>query len=112
VLEPDSTAPARFGGIGCLVRLYWFLAGNVALLILARAILQARDGFLTWRDAAFWAVAASLALVRYLDVRFLGGRTAEGTPATPRHWRRYTVSLATASLIVWGLAHAAAHWWR
>ncbi|PWB68630.1 MAG: hypothetical protein C3F15_16030 [Holophagae bacterium] len=99
---------------GCLARFYWMVVGNTALAFLAMAILEQKWWPPTWRDAAFWVVVASLAAVRFVDVRLLGGRTGEGTPATQAHLRRYLVMLVVVAAALWVLAHvvARAEWIR
>jgi hypothetical protein len=74
--------------ISAVARLYWMLAGNAALYLLALAIAQQRQQAST-KDVAFFAVVASLILVRYLDIAWLGGATASGKPASLGDWYRY-----------------------
>ena len=99
---------------GCLARLYWMVVGNIALAILAIAIAEQNWWPPTWRDAAFWVVAASLAVVRLVDIRLLGGRTSEDAPANEADLRRYLVVLVVAASGLWALAHLAARagWMR
>ena len=107
--ETPSAKPRRASG--CLVRIAWMIAGNAALAILAVHISGRRD--LSWRavDTAFWAIAAALVLLRWVDVRYLAGETATGDPATPAHWRRYAWLLPLVALLAWGAAHGVA-WLR
>jgi hypothetical protein len=99
---------------GCLARIYWIAVGNFALAILAMAIAEQNCWPPTWRDAAFWAVVASVAVVRIVDIRRLGGRTGEDAPASEADLRRYLVVLFVAAAAVWSLAHLAARagWMR
>jgi hypothetical protein len=84
-------------------------AGNVALMIAAIAIWKNREGLFSVADAIFWALAAIVLGVRYLDIRKFGGRTADGAaPATMAHWRRYALLLIGVCLLLWTLAHVAA----
>ncbi len=57
------------------------------------------------RADANTSLAGCLVAVRYADIRYLGGRTAEGVPATMAHWRRYVLVLMVASTAVWLTAH-------
>jgi hypothetical protein len=86
-------------------------AGNIALAVCAVLIAAPREGWLSGADAAFWAVAAGVAAVRYLDISRLGGQTATGAPASPAHWRRYAWALAAVAAGLWLLAHLVS-WWR
>jgi hypothetical protein len=99
---------------GCLARVYWIAAGNFAVAILALAIAEQNWWPPTWRDAAYWAVVASVAVVRIVDIRRLGGRTGDDAPASEADLRRYLVVLFVAAAGVWTLAHLAARagWMR
>lgn len=98
--------PAKTGCLGLIVRLIWMLVGNAALALLAVHIVQA--GSFSAVDVLFWAVVAAMVGVRYIDVTHLGGLTAEGEPASLRHWQRYTLYLVGASTGLYALAHAVA----
>lgn len=103
----DGSPSGRLAGL--LARLFWMLAGN-ALLALLTISIAFRDGTsLSPSDVAFWTVVALLVVVRWADVRLLGGETADGEPATTADWRRYTAMLIAISLAVWLAAHASAH---
>lgn len=91
---------------GCLVRLFWMVGGLIALFFLSLSIVRTA-GFSAY-DAAFAAVAAAMILVRFLDVRFLKGETADGHPATLRVWRRYAVGVAVCSFGCWLVLHGVA----
>jgi len=56
----------------------------------------------------FWAAVAVLVGARYRDVTQFGGLTAEGKPATWRHWKRRTGYPLAASAGVHALAHTVA----
>ena len=91
------------GCVGLVVRIMWLLVGNAALFMLAVLIFQKR-GF-SALDAVFWAIAAALALLRYMDITRLKGLTSNSEPATLKHWRIYAAKLLLASVILWALAH-------
>jgi hypothetical protein len=93
---------------GCLARIFWVVVGNGALVIVALMIAEGAWWPPTWRDAAYWAVVAALAVVRLVDIRWLDGRTAEGGPATAADLRRYVVGLLAVAAGLWVLAHLAA----
>lgn len=91
---------------GCLVRLFWMVGGLIALFFLSLSIVGNR-GFSVY-DPAFAAIAVAMILVRFLDVRFLKGETADGNPATLRDWRRYAVGVAVCSFGCWLVLHGVA----
>ena len=94
---------------GCLMRLFWMGAGNLILVLAAIGIGQNHAGFtLTGRDIFFWAAALSLLVVRYVDIRYLGGQTGDGHPASMTHWVRYAATILGISLVLWLVAHAIA----
>ena len=101
---------ARSGRVsGCLVRLFWMGAGNLILVLAAIGIGQQHAGFtLTAMDAVFWATALCLLAVRYVDIRYLGGETADSQPATVADWRRYAAMVLGISLALWLGAHVIA----
>lgn len=118
VAEAPATAPvesaaapeagAEPGQMGCLAlvaRLTWLVFGNLTLLALGLYVSQ-KPGF-SLADGLYWAMAALLVAVRYLDVTRLGGRTSDGEPATLAHWSGYAVKLTVIALAGWALAHLA-----
>jgi len=102
-----ATEPEPIGCFGLVVRMIWLLAGNAALFILAILIFQ-RRGF-SALDVGFWAIVATLVLLRYMDITRLKGLTSNSEPATLRHWRMYVIRLLLASATMWGLAHGIPH---
>jgi len=90
-----------------IARIWWMFLGNVIPAFCLVFIYDNTRGFFQAADIVFWVTVASLVLVRYLDIRFLNGRTASGdAPASIRHWVKYTVLLLACSAGVWALAHA------
>jgi hypothetical protein len=96
--ETDRTPVA-----GCLARLFWMAGGLLALIFLSFSIFK-HHAF-SIRDLAFLLIVLCLVLIRYVDIRYLHGETAEGEPATMSHWRRYTIGLLSGSLGVWLVLH-------
>jgi hypothetical protein len=94
---------------GCLIRLYWMLIGNAALIMCVAAILTHRGGFLSVADIVYWVLVITMGVARFVDIRKFGGRTAAGQPASATHWRRYLVFLIVASSVIWGAAHLGAY---
>jgi hypothetical protein len=104
-----SESPNEMHLGGCLVRLYWMLIGNVALILCAAAILMHKGGFLSVADIVYWVLVVTVGVVRFVDIQRFGGRTAAGEPASSTHWRRYLIVLIVASSVVWGAAHLVAY---
>lgn len=102
--ELQEQQPAE-GASGCLFRVYWMLLGNALVFVCAYRIVEA-EGALILADAFYWLAVAGLVGARYVDVRYMEGRTAEGQPATMRDWRRYRLGVLGTSAVVWAAAHA------
>jgi len=103
--ERQQKDPAdRHAARGCLLRVYWMLLGNAVVALFAYGIMQ-KGGALTEIDIFYWLGAASLVIARYADIRFLGGTTADGDPATMKHWQRYSLRAFAAFVILWLVVH-------
>jgi hypothetical protein len=90
---------------GCLVRLFWLVAGNAALLAIAAWILREDPHFLSPVSLAYWGVVAAIAAARVYDVRRLGGQTTDGRRATDADLRAYWPRLVAFAGVLWGAAH-------
>jgi len=88
-------------GAGCLMRLYWTLAGNVALAITFGILLHKHSKFPSLVDAACLFLVTSLVCVRYFDIRYCKGETGDGKSATMAIWRRYSLLIVLGSACVW-----------
>jgi hypothetical protein len=88
---------------GCLLRLFWTVAGNLALLAMVFSI-STQQGF-TLFDGVYWVVVTALVGARYLEITRFGGLTVEGTPATMTHFRRYATRLFLVALGLWVGTH-------
>ena len=78
--------------------------GNALVMFCAYLVVKGK-GVLTGADVAYWLTVASLVAVRYVDICYHGGTTAQCKPATTGHWRRYAVGIFILSLLVWLGAH-------
>lgn len=97
--EPNTyTQPA-----GCLLRMFWMAAGNLALFLMVVLIVQ-RRGF-SILDGVYWLIVAALIAARYVDITRFDGLTASAEPATRRDLGRYALGLVVAATAVWLVAH-------
>lgn len=92
---------------GCLVRLFWMLLGNVVVLFCAVAIYRNSTGHVSAADAYYWVAIGCLVGARYVDVRYYGGTTAGGEPATLADWRSYMFRIVVVAAAGWLVIHAA-----
>lgn len=88
-------------GSGCLLRLYWMFGGNIILFFLAILIADKRFPFPSLPDLAYWIIVLTLFAVRYVDIRYMQGETAEGKTASMKDFRSYVLILVIASCLVW-----------
>jgi hypothetical protein len=104
-MPQESSKTGRVSG--CLVRLFWMGVGNLILVLLVIGIGQNHAGFaMTARDIFYWGTVVCLLAVRYVDIRYLGGETADNRPASMSDWSRYAATVIGASLVLWLGAHA------
>jgi hypothetical protein len=89
------------GGSGCLLRLYWLFAGNIILFFLIAFIIDKHFKFPSWHDLAYWITITTLIVVRYIDIRYMLGETAEGKPAYMSDFNKYTQKLLIVSFVMW-----------
>lgn len=103
-MQQEGSSSNQAGG--CLARLFWMVAGNLAIVLFAVGIGQTRAGFsLVLQDALFWGTVLGVLVVRYVDIRYFGGETVDNQPATMADWRRYALTIVIASLVLWLGAH-------
>ena len=89
---------------GCLLRLFWTVAGNLALFALILSIIN-HNGF-SLLDSGYWVVVVALAVSRYIEITRFAGQTLDGRPATVAHFRRYGIRLLIVATGLWILVHA------
>jgi len=99
----EETIKKSGSGSGCLLRLYWMFGGNVVLLFLAVFLVQKHYEFPSWLDLVYLIIVATLLAVRYIDISYMQGETAEGKPASASDFRMYAHILLIISSIVWAL---------
>lgn len=100
----ESTPPVAYDRPeGCLLRLFWMVAGNLALFALTLTIFN--QGGFSLLDGVYWLVVVALAASRYIDIRRFAGPTIHGTPATVVDFRRYGIQLVIVATGLWILVH-------
>lgn len=97
----NSTSP-----LSGLARMFWMLVGPATLFILAYAMVTQRDGWWSTASLAFLVILPLVLLARWLDPL-----NAEGEPAAPDTFRRYTAFALPAGLALWGIANWVANHW-
>lgn len=92
-------------GSGCLVRSLWTIIGHAVLLILALYIFEKQARCFSIFDGLYLLSIALIILSRFIDIRFLKGETAYGTPASMAHLRRHILVIVPVYLLFLILAH-------
>lgn len=104
--EPNTPeAPAQ---AGCALRLFWMLAGNAVVFSSLAYIVIDEHAFPGILDGVVWVAVALMIGARRLDITRYQGTTADGEPATLRHWRIWALTLLVVTGVASGLAHAIA----
>lgn len=91
-------------GLQASIRVLWMLVGNIVLGGLAISIYHDKR-FISGLDAAFVITVLCLLALRYVDLRFLNGRTATNEPATPGTYPRYAIALVAIAAALILAAH-------
>lgn len=89
---------------GIFLRTIWMVLGLAALFFGGIYVFRQRGAFGT-PDVVYGALVPFLLLVRYLDIRFCGGKTVGLEPATMRHWVGYAWRLVLGAVVFWAIAH-------
>ena len=63
---------------------------------------------MTGSDWIFWGILGLMLAVRYADIAWCNGETAEGVRATRQDWWRYAGLLATVAGVMWAAVHGLA----
>jgi hypothetical protein len=109
MLEKKDPVSSQTHTQSFFLRIYWMLAGNAGLALSGIAIAVEKKPWFSWIDILFWGICVSLIVARYLDIYHCGGLTSESEPATPAHWRAYSIRVAAAALGWWIVSHAIAY---
>ena len=103
--DTNQANSAQESGLGMLVRIFWMMFGNLILILLLVGIFYSEKRSLSLKDYIYWVIVILLIITRYVDIKYLGGLTAKGSPASISVWYRYAIVLVIGSGSLWGLAH-------
>ncbi|MBA4386878.1 MAG: hypothetical protein C0404_02790 [Verrucomicrobia bacterium] len=102
---PENTVD-RSNGLTFLVRFYWLMVGNALLLFFLAFLVEKPPPVPYLFDILYWLVAASVVFARYVDIRFLGGKTDDDRPATMVDFKRHALIQTVIVIVAWVVAHA------
>lgn len=87
----QETEKKRDSLLGLFVRLYWMILAYIPVVIAARYILKNNTKSFSKWDILYWSAFICLITLRYIDVKFLNGETAEGKPATTKNVKIFSI---------------------
>ena len=105
-VSADKGANADLAAL--ILRVFWMFLGNTILGVCLLMIAQRESAF-SHLDLVYGIVLLLLVAARYVDIARYKGVTAYGDPATPAHWRRYTIALLLLAGGGWLAAHGAVY---
>lgn len=101
----DNQQRSYMSARGCLVRSLWTFIGHAVLLILIMYIFEKQARCFSIYDGLYLLSIALIILSRFIDIHFLKGETAYGTPASMAHLRRHILVIVPVYLLFLILAH-------
>jgi hypothetical protein len=108
--SPDSKPSSSSSSLSAAAaRLFWMILGNGLLIGLSLYIAFNAGKSVLIPSCLYLLNLVCMILVRFIDVRFLNGLTADGEPATMRHWTRYSIILSGIAAGLWGVAFLLSH---
>lgn len=102
-VQPEVPAP-QMGCAQLALRLAWYAAGPLALVVLARRIAQ--HGRFSGLDVAFAVILALTLAMWWLATTRFGGQRGDEEAVRRRNWRRHSAYCALVGGAAWALAHA------
>lgn len=84
-----------------LGRAFWMMIGPMLLVPITYKIIEHGNGWLTSFDFIFLGTLAVMLFARWFEFYKGKPRTAEGTPATPEHLRRYVLGVVAIGVPLW-----------
>lgn len=98
--QPPAESESGPGCLGALMRLAWIF-GAFFLIFCAMFIIQHKG---VVADLLMLFLTLGLILVRFIDIKYLKGQTADNKPATLKDWRRYALKVLGAAGLLYALA--------
>jgi uncharacterized membrane protein len=86
---------------GVLSRLYWMAIGPIAIIMISIAVIMKSFENNIPISLIYWGLVFSIILIRYFDIRYFKGETADGEPATMKHWKRFCMAYLIVFVALW-----------
>jgi hypothetical protein len=90
-------------------RLFWMIFGTGFLIGLSLYIAFNPGQSVLVPSCLYLLNLVCMILVRFIDIRFLNGQTADGEPATMQNWARYSIILSVIAAVLWGVSFLLSH---
>jgi len=97
----DQSRNESTPSLGVLSRLYWMAIGPIAIILIVLAIIMKSFKNNIPTSLIYWSLVLSIILIRYLDIRYLKGETADGEPATLNHWKKFSIMGLIIYCAIW-----------
>ncbi len=103
--ETKNEAPT-VSGAGLMLRLFWMLGGQLALLACLAVIIRDDRALHSAVSIGFWVVLGLMILARYWDVKRFGGAKSDGeTRATMKDVKKFAWGGVGLGGAFWMVAH-------
>jgi hypothetical protein len=86
-------------------RLFWMIAGPLALVLTAQSIITSGAGWATTANVLYFIILGGMILGKWLEFRGGSPETSSGEPATAANLHRYILLVVTAGPAVWVVAN-------
>ena len=106
-MNSDQVRPTNDSLTGLILRLYWIFGGHGVAAMLALYITLQKSFNSVLINCIYLLAVLSLIVTRYIDIKSFAGQTAEGEPATLKHWKRYSILVVAIYAVVWIAAQLA-----
>jgi len=97
----DQSRSEPSPSLGVLARLYWMAIGPIATILVVLAIIMKSFKNTIPTSLIYWSLVLSIILIRYLDIRYFKGETADGEPATLKHWKKFSIVGVIVYCAIW-----------
>jgi hypothetical protein len=86
------------------LRFFWLVGGYGILFMLGLGIFTDHFFSIMISTILYWMTFVAIITGRFIDVRFLNGKTDQGEPATLLHWRNYSLKVFAVAALLWLIA--------
>jgi hypothetical protein len=107
--QPVVSPSPKNKGLGLILRSCWMIWGYLPLMYSAKMIVYGGAKIPSLTDLGVLANLLFIIVVRYFDIRYCDGMTADGAPATMADLRSFSLKAAGFFLFFWAMVHFIAY---